>query len=694
MIKRPISIAPAGVFPQTGHGSRLRLLPHLLMCLPLLAAAPLAVAAVSDITQMSLEQLLDVTIVGASKYEQKQDEVAAAVSVITRSEIKAFGWRTLDEALASLPGIQTTYDRQYSYIGTRGFGLPGDFNTRVLLTLNGNRVNDVVYDSAVSGRAFPVDVGLIERIEFIPGPGGAVYGQNALFGVVNVVTRTGEGVSGTELAVAYQSPDSAREGRATWGRTLDNGLDVLVSASAHKADGEDLFFDYPGASADYPGLSSESGVARGMDGGKDREFYARLARGPWSFDFSYGDYRKDDPTAQYFSEPLEPGQYQRDRHLLTQLQYQDSFAGDTLHLSGRLFLGRERYTSIFSYGTPYYATGSSDWQGVEARLLSTAWTGHKLMAGLEVQDNSRRDQTNEDLSDPAYNVVIPGSGWRVGIYAQDEWAMTETLTATLGLRFDRNDVTGNDLSPRAALIWKASPSTTVKGLYGRAHRAPNAFERDYDDLGTSNTQVANPDLDGETIDTLELVMDRRISPSLLVRGSVYHWDMEGLVVLGTTTVTDPDTGLPLEISQYQSGENVEATGVELSADKTWDWGGRLRGSLSYQEVAYASGTGLDNSPQLLGKLNFSGPLAATGLRFGYELQYSGERQAIDGSDLDAYWLSNLHLSTGTWARGLEVSLGLYNLFDANYEHPGSDINWQNALEQDGRSARLKLTYSF
>ena len=172
---------------------------------------------------MSLEQLLDVTIIGASKYEQKQDEVAAAVSVITRSEIKAFGWRTLDEALASLPGIHTTYDRQYNYLGTRGFGLPGDFNTRVLLTINGNRVNDVVYDAAISGRAFPLDLDLIERIEFIPGPGGAVYGQNALFGVVNVVTRSGAGVDGAELAVAYQSPQSAREGRATWGKTLDNG---------------------------------------------------------------------------------------------------------------------------------------------------------------------------------------------------------------------------------------------------------------------------------------------------------------------------------------------------------------------------------------------------------------------------------------------------------------------------------------
>lgn len=664
----------------------------------LLIAPAVSIAAAEDITQLSLEQLLEVNVIGASKYVQKQEDVAAAVSIISRSEIKAFGWRTLDDALASLPGIHGTYDRQYHYIGTRGFGLPGDFTTRLLLTINGNRINDVVYDYAISGRAFPLDMDLIERIEFIPGPGGAVYGQNALFGVVNVVTRDGAGVDGAELAAAYQNPQSARQGRATWGKKLDNGLDVLLSASAYKARGEDHFFEYPGASGvnDFFWLPSESGVARGMDGEKDKEVFAHLARGPWSFDFSYGDRRKDDPTAQYFSEPLRPGQYQGEKHLLTQLQYQDTVAGGTLQVSGRLFLGRERYAALFFYpdsgglpsSIPWLATGSSDWQGVEMRLLSTAWSGHKLLLGLEYQNNSRQDQTNEDTANPANSIVIPGSGWRAGIYAQDEWTLGETLTATLGLRFDRNNVTGNAVSPRAALIWKATPDTHVKALYGRAHRAPNAFERDYFD-GVS--QVANPSLDGEIIDTLELVLDHRAGQNLSLRGSVYQWSMKGLVTLGV----DPATShLPKPLSQYQTGEDVEARGIELSADQTWNWGGRLRGSLSYQDVAYASGGGLDNSPRLLGKLNFSGPLAATGLRFGYELQYYAKRQSLDGTNLDGYWLSNLNLSANTGIKGLEVSLGLYNLFDARYAHPGSDINWQNALEQDGRSARLKLDYRF
>src|SRR6185295_17341458 len=159
------------------------------LCLALASALPARANPSEDLTALSLEQLLEVTIVGASKYEQTQVEVAAAVSVITRHEIQAFGWRTLGEALASLPGVYTTYDRQYTYLGMRGFGLPGDLNTRVLVTIDGNRVNDSTFDSGPTGREFPLDVDLIERIEFIPGPGGAVYGQNAMFGVVNVITR-------------------------------------------------------------------------------------------------------------------------------------------------------------------------------------------------------------------------------------------------------------------------------------------------------------------------------------------------------------------------------------------------------------------------------------------------------------------------------------------------------------------------
>ena len=631
--------------------------------------------ATDDLTSLSLDQLMDVTIVGASKYEQKQSEVAAAVSVITRQEIRAFGWRTLAEALASLPGVHTSYDRQYSYVGMRGFGLPGDYNTRALVTIDGNRVNAPQADTGPSGRDLPIDIDLIERIEFIPGPGGAVYGQNAMFGVVNVITRRGSDVDGTELAAAWQRPQALREGRVTWGQRLDNGVDVLVSASALLARGEDRFTDF--------GAAGVAGVATGLDGERDKEFFARLSHGAWSFDFVHGNHRKDDPTGTYNADPLVPGQYQADLYSLAQLQYQDSFAGDTLHLLGRLFAGHELYSSTLSYSTPFAFPAISDWRGAELRLVCTALAGHKLMLGLEYQANLRYDQIISDLAAPANSIFIPGSGYRAGFYAQDEWRITDALTATLGLRVDRNNVTGSKSSPRAALIWQAAPQTTLKALFGRAHRAPNAYERDYYD---AVSQVANPALKGESIDTLEVVADHRVGNDLTLRGSAYLWKMAGLVTLGT----DPASGL----LQYQSGETVKARGLELSADKTWTSGARLRASVSLQNVAYAGGAKLLNSPSLLGKVNLSTPLPLAGLHLGYELQYDSQRLSGDASRLGGYALSNLNLSTHTLAKGLVLSVGINNLFDKRHAQPGADSNWQNAIEQDGRSVRIKLSQRF
>jgi outer membrane receptor for ferrienterochelin and colicin len=648
-----------------------------LLCLA--AAAGFPAQAASNLTQFSLEQLLDTPIVGASKYEQKQSEVAAAASVITRDQIRLFGWRTLGEALQSLPGVYTTYDRQYTYLGVRGFGLPGDYVTRLKLTINGNSVNNDVFDQAPMGREFPLDMDLVERIEFIPGPGGAVYGQNAMLGVINVVTRTGASVNGAEADVGHQWPQSLNEGRATWGKVLENGFDVLLSVSGMGARGQDLTIDFPGAG---PNGATVSGVARRMDGEGDKQVFARVARGPWSFDLVLGDRRKDDPTAAYSSDPLVPGTYQRDRYALSQVLYEDRFAGDTLDVYGRLFIGDYRYYANESYGTYDFSTASGDWHGVELRALSTAVAAHKLMLGLEAQDNVRYDQTIQSVANPAaYHIVVPGSGYRAGIYFQDEWRLAQTLTATLGVRVDRDNVTGTQWSPRAGLIWQEAPSTTLKALYGRAHRSPNAFERDY---GDNLTQTPNYSLKGETIDTLEIVADHRIERDLSVRASVYHWTLHDIVALGIDPVT--------RLTQYQTAGSAQADGTEWSADKTWDTGARLKGSVSYQYARRDDTGHLENSPRLLAKLDFSGPLPVAKLRIGYQLQYDSKRLGKDGTELGGYAVSNLNLVADEWAKGLEASLGIYNLLDKHYSQPAADFNWQTALEQDGRTVLLKLGY--
>jgi len=580
------------------------------------------VFAAKNLEQMSLEELMNISIVGASKYEQKQQQVAAAVSVITRADIRTYGWRTLNQALASLPGIHTTYDYQYEYLGTRGFGLPGDFNSRVLITINGNRINDATYDQGPTGRDFPLDIDLIERIEFFPGPGSAVYGQNAMMGVVNIVTRTGASVNGAELSTSYQTAETMPQERATFGKKFSNGTDALLSFSGLQSRGTDRFFDY--------GDSGISGAARRLDGENVKQLFAQATHGPLAFDFIYGDRRKDDPTGMFFSDPLVAGQFQRDRRLNTQIQYNDNFANDTLNVLGRFFLGQYRYDNPLIYGgEKTLSTGPSDWHGAELRLLSTALSNHKLMAGVEYQNNTSIKQSFQNFDHPEDNIAIKSSVVRVGVYAQDEWRITDTLSATVGLRYDYSawiGSLGNRLSPRGALIWQATPKTTFKALYGRAHRSPNAYERDYTD-GIS--QVANPGLRSEMVDTAELVADYLPLPNMNLRATVYAWDMHNIIALGI----DPVSGL----SQYQqTSQKVLARGTELSLDKTWDWGARLRSSFGIQN-AEQQDSHLPNSPYHLGKLNISIPIPLiTGLRAGYELQYYGKRKTLDGTHTDNY----------------------------------------------------------
>jgi iron complex outermembrane receptor protein len=159
-----------------------------LMCgLPATTAAaevdPNAGAALFD---MSLEELMDVEIYSASKYSQKASEAPSSVTVITAEEIKLYGFRNITDILKMVPGFYDTYDRNYSYLGVRGFGRPGDYNSRILVLIDGHRLNDNIGDTVLAGNEFPLDIDLIDRVEVVRGPGSALYGSNALFAVVSV----------------------------------------------------------------------------------------------------------------------------------------------------------------------------------------------------------------------------------------------------------------------------------------------------------------------------------------------------------------------------------------------------------------------------------------------------------------------------------------------------------------------------
>ncbi len=109
-------------------------------------------------------------VYAASKHLQSVNDAPSSVTIVTAEEIQEYGYRTLADILESVRGFYITYDRYSSYVGVRGFGRLGDWNSRVLLLIDGNRINDVVLGQAALGTEFPLDVDLIQRVEIVRGP--------------------------------------------------------------------------------------------------------------------------------------------------------------------------------------------------------------------------------------------------------------------------------------------------------------------------------------------------------------------------------------------------------------------------------------------------------------------------------------------------------------------------------------------
>lgn len=644
----------------------------------LLAWLPAAMASTppsEDLTLLPLEQLMELEITTASKYAQRAAEAPSAVTVVTRDEIRAYGWRTLGDILNSMRGVYTSYDRNYTYLGVRGFGRPGDYNTRVLLMLDGYRLNDNLYDGGLIGTEGILDVELIDRVEFVPGPGSAIYGNNAFFGVVNVITRSGKDLGGFEVAGAVGS-DHARSGRVAYGRSHDSGLDLLLSASAYETDGRTQY--YP----EFDDPATNNGRAVDLDHDRYQRFYAKLGYGGFLLSLAHSDRTKGYPTAPYGTDFNAPDAETTDRQTLLNLQY-DTELGSHNSLTARLFYGEYEYQGDYTYaGVVDRDDDEGRWWGTELRLLNTAWRGHKLMAGLEYQQDLRQDLAYFIGGVPDPNMGVPPEDDRWGVFVQDEIALSERLSLHAGLRHDQPAEGDSKLNPRLALIYQHDPDTTLKALYGTAFRAPNAYERYYNPTGI---YALNPDLKAEEIETYELVLERRLDRRTRVMASVFHYEIEDLINLTT---------LPGGLLSFENLSRAEADGLELEAERRWDDGGQLKLSYSWQQVTDDDGRRLDNSPRHLAKLHYARPLLDNRLRLGLEGQYMSSRITPQGGEVGSHAVFNLTLTAPRLAKDLELSASVYNLLDRGYADPGSDEHVQDQLARDGRTYRVQLTYRF
>ncbi|NZA25789.1 TonB-dependent receptor [Luteimonas sp. SJ-92] len=672
--------APSGLRPAVAAALALA-------CSGAFAAEPSA----ADLAALPIERLLDLEVSTASRFRQDAREAPSAVRVITAGQIRDHGWRTLGEALASLPGLFASYDRNYAYLGARGFLRPGDFGSRFLLLVDGVRNNDPIYDQANVGTDFALDMDLVERIEYVPGPGSSVYGSSAFFGVVNVMTRDAGDYRDPELRLEHGS--DGHRGIALRGGWQDaRGRELLLAASAFASDGRDLYFP------EFDAPAGNDGVAVGNDDDSAHRLLLKASSGEFAFTLLHASRSKGIPTASYAQRFNDPRPYTRDARSQATLAWHRE-PGEGLALSGHLTAGRFAYDGLYVYDGEdggdllNVDLSRARWAGGGIQAVSTAIAGHTLVVGADARWDQRLRQFNVDV-DPFWSYADDSrSAHRYGLFVEDQIAVGDRLLVNAGLRYDVESEGVRRLSPRLALIWRPTERDTFKAIAGEAFRTPNAYERYYgiaagelEDGEGEGIQRANPGLGSERIRTGELAYVRHLDAHTRLQASAYRYRSRDLV----TQVTDPDNGQLV----FENTDSVQVTGAELGIERSWLGGASLRASWEWTNLDVdASEDAVMAAPQRMAKLQLAVPLFDGAMRAGLDGRYLSSRDGLYGP-VAGHWLSSLTLRWPRLTPRTALSAGVYNLFDRRYADPAGPAFLQNAIEQDGRRFLLQLDTRF
>ncbi|MDD5035852.1 MAG: TonB-dependent receptor [Methylococcaceae bacterium] len=630
-----------------------------------------------DLARLPIEELMNIEVSTASRFTQKTSEAPSATSIITAADIKAYGYRTLADVLRSVRGFYTSYDRNYEYLGVRGFNRPGDYLSRILLLVDGYRVNETFYDAAAIGTDFFLDVDLIDRVEIVRGPGSSVYGSNAFFGVINVITKRGKDYDGVEASGELAGFGTDKE-RLTIGRQQKNGLEWMVSGTRYDRKGPNLY--YP----QFDSPANPHGIAQGLDYDRNHSVYGKASYGGFTLVGAYSDRIKGIPTASYGTVFNDPRSLTTESQTMLDLKYYRAM-GENLDVSTHAYYGGYFYHGIYPYTQSVNKDQSwAQWWGMDFKAAGH-YGRHRLVLGGEYQDNFRQQLNNSDLAPWVVYTDIRRNSFRYGFYAQDEIGLVHGLLLNAGLRFDHYSTSGDALNPRLGLIWNPWENTALKLLYGTAFRAPNLYELN---TAVGSAGKPSPGLKPEKITSYEFIVEHYFQPDFRLTLDLYRNEIGSLIDLST----DPADGKQIFINRRGL---VETEGAELELERQWRGGGRLRASYAWQNTRdEGSGKLLSNSPVHMAKLNLSQPVWEEKLRAGLELQYTDSRKTLKGETTGGYLLTNLTLLSGQLVPGLEISASLYNLFDRHYALPVGEELVQDAIIQDGRSFRIKWVYRF
>jgi iron complex outermembrane receptor protein len=699
---------------------------QLTVCCVATSFALVANAEQLDIFSLSLEELLELRVVtAASGYEQPLDESPASVSVIYQEEWQASGARELNDVLANVAGIHI----KKRAVGITSNvpvirGVSGSEGQQILILIDGSPFKYLQNSGNFLGNRLLLAG--FERIEIIRGPGSAIYGADALGGIINLVSKkqvdkkihlragsfgsfdasfrhSGEFTDGS-WSVSYEHQNSNDDPDKIVTSDLQTTFDEIFGTQASLAPGridEHYKVDQVNALLNWKKLTlkafywsnSDVGLGTGTAQALDPSGTAKSRNVQYKLDYSV----------------LEENTHKLTAHLEYSNQKSRSFlivfpAGSVFPIGMNGNIDFVNPNGLVSFPDGYIGAPGNDGSQTSINLtyLNTQFNNHHIRVNVGTQRthfrplerknfgpsiiNGSEGIVNGTLTDVSFTpyAYLPHSDQDLThISFEDQWQVTPEWRATIGGRFDKYSDIGNTFNPRVGLSWSLNENTLLKFFYGSAFRAPSFME-----LYSQNNPatIGNPNLKPEKVNISELGvnLNLQLTPEAYFSFSMYRSKLRDLIEHRET------------IGGIQQSVNIgEQTNWGAEATANWKPMDALKmsGHLSYLHAEDQMNVDIANIPTQMAYLEANWKINQNWQLFVNHKWINERKRATSDSraNLPGYNWINAKL---TWQhKTTTLALLANNLSDKQAKEP-SNGSIADDLPLHGRMLMLEIGYQY
>lgn len=513
-------------------------------------------------------------VVSASGFEQTIREAPASITVLTREQLEKERFGNLAQALESVEGIDVAAAGDKTgglNISVRG--MPSDYT---LILIDGRRQNAAgnVTPNGFGGTStsFMPPVSAIERIEIIRGPMSTLYGSDAMGGVINIITRKVGKQWGGTVSADYTLQEESRFGDVKGARFYLNGptasdvLGLALRGSALRRDEATLSYDNQNGEVNLNMGSNpvkakvdNVGARLAFTPNRYHEFTLDADRTRQTYDNSRGQVGTQSVQGGYGPEQ----KYNRDQATLAYKARLPFGTWDSSYMVNQT----ETIGRTIPPGTPGMVAGSARTLEVESKVFDTKlmvpWGNHLTTIGAQHWDAEMID----GVAPEAFAFT------QKALFVEDEWRFHERLALTLGARYDDHSIFGGQTSPRAYLVWTASPRWTFKGGISRGYKTPRVEQLSpgINGFGGQGTipLVGSPNLKPETSVTIELGAYFDNGAGWTANATVFNNEFEDKITSGTGLLNCSYRLAPNRPGCVSFGNwpNVDAFGQSINVDE-------------------------------------------------------------------------------------------------------------------------------